>query len=167
MKFTYSNADSFVVKIVGGQYSDWHQLDPQLIRKYDSYYRADAVGLIAAENYAFQVIPATTNGLITEKANQVAGLVVKNYNRSGFAHKNYSGVGAYADDGQLKSGAKVFYVTAANAKTISTTVKGAKSNPCVGIQTIIDAYEKGEDSTPIAFRLIGKVTQNDLDHMCI
>ena len=165
VKFTYSNADSFVVKIMGGQYSDWHQLDPQLIRKYDSYYRADAVGLIAAEDYAFQVIPATTNGLITEKANQVAGLVVKNYSRSGFAHKNYSGVGAYADDGQLKSGAKVFYVTAANAKTISTTVKGAKSNPCVGIQTIIDAYEKGEDSTPIAFRLIGKVTQNDLDHI--
>ena len=56
VKFTYSNADSFVVKIMGGQYSDWHPLDPQLIRKYDSYYRADAVGLTAAENYAFQVI---------------------------------------------------------------------------------------------------------------
>lgn len=165
VNFTYNNADSFVVKIKGGQYADWYQLDPQLIRKYDSYYRADAVGLIASDDYAFQVIPATTDGLMNEKANQVTGLVVKNYSREGFAHKDYSGVGAYADDGQLKSGAKVFYVTAASAKTISTTVKGAKSNPCVGIQSIIDAYEKGEDSTPIAFRIIGMVTEKDLDHM--
>ena len=165
VKFTYSDADSFVVKVMGGQYTDWHQLDPQLIRKYDSYYRADAVGLTAAENYAFQVIPATAGDLLTEKANQVSGLVVKNYSRSGFAHKGYSGVGAYADDGQLKSGAKVFYVTAANAKTISTTVTGAESNPCVGIQSIIDAYEKGKDSTPIAFRIIGKLSKSDLDHI--
>ena len=78
VKFTYNNADSFVVKIKGGQYSEWHQLDPQLIRKYDSYYRADAVGLIAADDYAFQVIPATADGQITEKANQVTGLIVKN-----------------------------------------------------------------------------------------
>ena len=165
VKFTYNNADSFVVKIKGGQYSEWHQLDPQLIRKYDSYYRADAVGLIAADDYAFQVIPATTDGQITEKANQVTGLIVKNYSRSGFAHKDYNGVGAYADDGQLKSGAKVFYVTKESAKTISTNVEGAKANPCVGIQTIIDAYEKGKDSTPIAFRIIGKVSKSDLDHI--
>ena len=33
----------------------------------------------------------------------------------------------------------------------------------MGIQTIIDAYQKGKDTTPIAFRFIGLVEKDDLD----
>ena len=66
-------------------------------------------------------------------------------------------------DGTLKANAKVLYVTKNNAKTISTDVAGAAQNPCVGLQAIIAAYEKGEDKTPIAFRFIGLIKKADLD----
>ena len=158
-----SGAISYNVYVKGGQYSDWTKIDYQLVRNYGTYGRADVVGLKAG-SYALKVVPV--DGTKAEKAtaaNEVSGLTVTNYDRSGFAHFNYSGIGAYNDDGTLKSNAKVFYVTKNTAKTISTTVAGAESNPCVGLQAIITAYEKGGDTTPIAFRFIGLVTKDDLD----
>ena len=99
-------------------------------------------------------------------ANTVSNLTVKNFNREGFAHFNFEGIGAYNNDGTLKSDAKVLYITASTAKTVSTEViTGAnnKKETVTGLQTIIDAYQKGYDTTPIAFRIIGKVSLADLD----
>lgn len=158
-----SGAISYNVYVKGGQYADWTKIDYQLVRNYGTYGRADVVGLKAG-SYALKVVPV--DGTKAEKAtaaNEVSGLTVTNYDRSGFAHFNYSGIGAYNDDGTLKSNAKVLYVTKNTAKTISTTVAGAQTNPCVGLQAIITAYEKGQDKTPIAFRFIGLVTKDDLD----
>lgn len=158
-----SGAISYNVYVKGGQYADWTKIDYQLVRNYGTYGRADVVGLKAG-SYALKVVPV--DGTKAEKAtaaNEVSGLTVTNYDRSGFAHFNYSGIGAYNDDGTLKSNAKVLYVTKSTAKTISTTVAGAQTNPCVGLQAIITAYEKGQDKTPIAFRFIGLVTKDDLD----
>ena len=92
-------------------------------------------------------------------------MVVKSYNREGFAHFKYAGVGAYNNDGTLKAGAKVLYITAKTAKTVSTTVNTGKQETITGLQSIIDAYSKGKDTTPIAFRIIGKVNLSDLDHI--
>ena len=42
------------------------------------------------------------------------------YDRSGYAHYNYySGVGAYNNDGTLKQGVQVIYVTDSNKDSIS------------------------------------------------
>lgn len=98
-------------------------------------------------------------------ANTASNLVVKSFNREGFAHFKYDGVGAYNNDGTLKAGAKVLYITAKTAKTVSTTVNTGKSETITGLQAIIDAYSKGKDTTPIAFRIIGKVSLSDLDHI--
>ena len=91
---------------------------------------------------------------------------VANYVREGFAHLNHSGVGAYKNDGSLKEGAKVFYVTKNTIKTITSSVvvdgKG-KTETFKGLQHIIDAYQKGYDTTPMSFRLLGKISVNDLD----
>lgn len=65
----------------------------------------------------------------------------------------------------LKAGAKVLYITAKTAKTVSTTVNTGKLKAITGLQSIIDAYSKGKDTTPIAFRIIGKVNLSDLDHI--
>lgn len=65
----------------------------------------------------------------------------------------------------MKAGAKVLYITAKTAKTVSTTVNTGKSETITGLQSIIDAYSKGKDKTPIAFRIIGKVSLSDLDHI--
>lgn len=63
----------------------------------------------------------------------------------------------------MKAGAKVLYITAKTAKTVSTTVNTGKLETITGLQSIIDAYQKGEDTTPIVFRIIGKVSLSDLD----
>ena len=160
----FADATSYIVYIKGGQYSEWTKLDDQLVRDYGTYGRADAVGLLAGSDYAFKVVPLFANAATPSEANanEASGISVRNYDRAGYAHFNYGGVGAYDDNGQLKSGAKVFYVTKNTAKTISTNVAGAEQNPCVGLQAIIDAYQKGVDKTPIAFRIVGMVDVSDI-----
>ena len=140
------------------------KIDAQLIRQYKSYYRADVLGLKAG-TYSVKVVPVNAEGAEIAGANTASNLVVKSYNREGFAHFKYAGVGAYNNDGTLKAGAKVLYITAKTAKTVSTTVNTGKPETITGLQSIIDAYSKGKDTTPIAFRIIGKVNLSDLDHI--
>lgn len=145
-------------------YIDDKKIDAQLVRQYKSYYRADVLGLKEG-TYSVKVVPVNADGKEIAGANTVSNLVVKNYNREGFAHFKYDGVGAYNNDGTLKAGAKVLYITAKTAKTVSTTVNTGKLETITGLQSIIDAYSKGKDTTPIAFRIIGKVNLSDLDHI--
>ena len=145
-------------------YVDDKKIDAQLIRQYKSYYRADVLGLKEG-TYSVKVVPVNADGKEIAGANTASNLVVKSYNREGFAHFKYDGVGAYNNDGTLKAGAKVLYITAKTAKTVSTTVNTGKSETITGLQSIIDAYSKGKDKTPIAFRIIGKVSLSDLDHI--
>ena len=145
-------------------YVDDKKIDAQLIRQYASYYRADVLGLKAG-TYSVKVVPVNAEGTEIAGANTASNLVVKSYNREGFAHFKYDGVGAYNNDGTLKAGAKVLYITAKTAKTVSTTVNTGKLETITGLQTIIDAYQKGEDTTPIVFRIIGKVSLSDLDRI--
>lgn len=145
-------------------YVDDKKIDAQLIRQYASYYRADVLGLKEG-TYSVKVVPVNAEGTEIAGANTASNLVVKSYNREGFAHFKYDGVGAYNNDGTLKAGAKVLYITAKTAKTVSTTVNTGKLETITGLQSIIDAYSKGKDKTPIAFRIIGKVNLSDLDHI--
>ena len=145
-------------------YVDDKKIDAQLVRQYASYYRADVLGLKEG-TYSVKVVPVNAEGKEIAGANTASNLVVKSYNREGFAHFKYAGVGAYNNDGTLKAGAKVLYITAKTAKTVSTTVNTGKSETITGLQSIIDAYSKGKDKTPIAFRIIGKVNLSDLDHI--
>lgn len=145
-------------------YVDDKKIDAQLIRQYASYYRADVLGLKEG-TYSVKVVPVNADGAEIAGANTASNLVVKSYNREGFAHFKYDGVGAYNNDGTLKAGAKVLYITARSAKTVSTTVNTGKLETITGLQSIIDAYSKGKDKTPIAFRFIGKISLSDLDHI--
>lgn len=144
-------------------YVDNKKIDAQLVRQYKSYYRADVLGLKEG-TYSVKVVPVNAEGAEIAGANTASNLVVKSYNREGFAHFKYDGVGAYNNDGTLKAGAKVLYITARSAKTVSTTVNTGKLETITGLQSIIDAYSKGKDKTPIVFRFIGKISLSDLDH---
>ncbi len=160
-------AKRYNVYVKGGQYDDYTRIDSSLVRNYGTYGRADIVGLKAG-TYAMKIVPVNEEGAeLTELANETTGMGVRNYSREGFAFMNGYSPGAYNNDGTLKPDAKVFYVTKHSAKTITTKVKtGSKDaniTTCTGIQTIIDAYQKGYDTTPVAFRFIGLITKDDLD----
>ena len=145
------DAKTYNIYVKGGQYADFTKIDAQLVRNYGTYGRADVVGLQAG-TYTMKIVPVSAEGSeIAAQENTTSDLEVRNYSREGFAFINgCPGPGAYNSDGTLKSGAKVFYVTKNTAKTITTTVKtGSKDSnitTCTGIQTIIDAYQKGSGS---------------------
>lgn len=161
----YDGAKSYNVYVKGGQYADYTKTDSELVRSYGTYGRAEAVGLKAG-TYSMKVVPVNEDGTEnTDAASEATDMTVTNYSREGFAHFGFNGIGAYNDDGTLKDGAKVLYITASTAKTVSTQVKTSSkgSETVTGLQAILDAYQKGYDTTPIAFRIIGKVTLSDLD----
>ena len=168
VKFSPVNsAKTYNVYVKGGQYADFTKIDDELVRNYGTYGRADVVGLQAGA-YTIKIVPVNAGGAeIASQEATTSELEVLNYSREGFAFMNGYAPGAYNSDGTLKDGAKVFYVTKNTAKTITTTVKtGSKDSnitTCTGIQTIIDAYQKGYDTTPVAFRFIGLITKDDLD----
>ena len=162
----YTNYHAYI-RPQGGTYT---QLDQYLLRNYGTYCRVDAVGLKAGK-YQLKIVPVDASGNeVAAQAKETAVLTATAYDRNGYAHFNekYNGIGAYKNDGTLKSGAKVFYVTANTAKKITTNVitdnKG-KTTTCTGMQAIIDAYQKGQDTTPLCFRIIGTVTTSDMDKL--
>ena len=162
----FDNAESYNVYVKGGQYPDYTRIDKELVRDYGTYARADIPGLIAANGYSVKVVPVTGGNEVESAASEATGINVANYSREGFAHLNYQGIGAYNDNGTLKYNAKVLYITSKTAKTITTKVMvGSKLSEVTGLQSIIDAYQKGTDTTPLAIRIIGKISKDDLDHI--
>ncbi len=162
----YDGASSYNVYIKGGDYSQYTVIDRQLVRNYGSHGRADALGLKPATDYSLKVVPVIDGAEDMSKASEVHGLEVKAYDRAGFAHLNYQGVGAYNDDGTLKKDARVLYVTAATAKTVQLDVVVGDKNKTetrTGIQNIIQAYEKGKETRPLAVRIIGQIKDTDMD----
>ena len=139
----------------------WTRVDPELVRLYPDYGRADVVGLRPG-SYRLRVVPVTAGTEQPDAAMETDVLTVTAYDRQGFAHKNHEGVGAYQDDGTRKPGAKVVYVTAATAKTVTAQLP---SGSFTGVQAIINAYQKGNVTEPLAVRFIGMVSADDLDYM--
>ena len=163
-------ADSYnaYVKEKDGEYV---KLDDELIRHYKTdkdYYRADALGLKEG-TYIMKIVPVKDGKEVASKALETEEIAVASHDRSGFAFSSDSkyktGSGAYNDDGTLKQDAVVLYVTKDTAKTVTMTVKTDtnKTTKCDGIQTIIDALQKGNETRPVDIRIIGTVTKNDLD----
>lgn len=157
-----SDAKSYNVYVKGGQYADYTKVDQQLVRNYGSYGRVDVVGLKAG-NYSLKVVAVDANGAETSAYGVADNLKVVNYDRQGFAHKGISdGVGAYNNDGTLKAGAKVLYVTKNTFKTIKASLSdGKKTVEYTGIGDILLAKQKGQDKTPLAVRVIGEIKTAD------
>lgn len=156
--WTITSGQTYTVSIrpEGGSYT---QIDNELVRNYGTYGRADMVGLKAG-NYQFKITSSNGDTAESEVFTAVA------HDRNGFAHVGMTGIGAYNNDGTLKSNAKVIYVNANNAKTVSTSVitssKGATTT-ATGLQDIIYYYQKGYDKTPLAIRIVGTIKAADMD----
>ena len=157
-----SSAKTYNVYVKGGQYADYTKVDEQLVRNYGSYGRVDVVGLKAG-NYSLKVVAVGADGKEMEAYGVADNLKVVNYDRQGFAHKGVrDGVGAYNNDGTLKAGAKVLYVTKNTFKTIKASLSDGKNDvEYTGIGDILLAKQKGTDSIPIAVRIIGEIKTAD------
>ena len=105
-----------------------------LVRDQGNNVRIDIPGLKAG---SYTLTVNVGGSTLTE-----SGIEVYNYDRSGFAHFNYTeGVGAYKDDGTLKENAIILYVTDENKNTVSLTCNG---KTVTGIGNILNSV--GQDS---------------------
>ena len=166
----FEGAKTYNVYVKGGQYSDYTKIDAELVRDYGSYGRADVVGLRAATDYAIKVVPVNASGVeLTGCGSEVTGVDVRSYRRDGYAHYHATeGVGAYNNDGTLKAGARVIYVSKANAKTVTlsmATGSNGKEETRTGIQDILQAYEKGVETRPLAIRIVGQLKYEDMPEL--
>ncbi len=161
----FNGAKSYNVYIKSNSDNNYVKLDSELVRNYGSYGRADAIGLTAGL-YSFMIVPTDdAKAEMTANSSVSAFVKVDNYDRQGFAHFNYTGVGAYNDNGTLKTGAKVVYVTKDNCNTVTldviTSNKGTTTKG-IGIGNILYLKQKGYDQTPWALRIIGCITSKDI-----
>lgn len=149
-----SGADSYNVYYTGGGQTN-KKIDTQLIRSYGTYFRADVLGLTAG-TYTVSVKPVIAG--VEGAGTATASLTVLAQDRTGFAFQGGRIPGGYNIDGTLKSGAVILYITQNTKNTVSLNVTGATTNPCVGLQTILDGFKKGSDTRPLVVRLIGNIT---------
>ena len=150
------------VKSASASDSAYVQLDDELIRKYPSYMRADAVGLKAGD-YVMKIVPLNNGKENTSAAIVSDKLTVKAHDRSGFTFSSNSpvknGVGAYNNDGTLKSNASVLYVTEANKNTVKMKIGNTEYT---GVAAITQAIKAKSNCQPVAIRIIGQVTLSGL-----
>lgn len=94
-----------------------------------------------------------------------SGIEVTAYDRSGYAHFNYtSGVGAYNDDGTLKDNAIVIYVTDDNKNTVKIPYNNDKT---AGIGNIFSSSSNivrtlAQNNIPLVVRFVGTVSETGL-----
>ena len=149
-----SGAQTYNVYYTGQGVTD-KKIDDQLIRSYGSYFRADIPGLQAG-TYTVKVKPVISG---VEGAGTTTGnLTVSAQDRNGFAFAGGRVPGGYKADGTPKDNAVILYITQNTKNTVSATITGATTNPCVGLQNILYAIKKGQETRPFIFRLIGNIT---------
>ncbi len=161
-----AEVDKYNVYYKGTDDADYVKIDDELVRYYGSYYRADALGLKAGV-YTIK-IATVKNGAETDSVISDP-ITVEAQTREGYAfdssspYYNSEGVGAYKNDGTLKDNAQVIYVDNTNANTVTHTVMvNGKAYEGVGLVNILALREKNKaETTPLAIRLIGQVTDVD------
>ena len=143
---TSANLDKAFVSYSSDNGTTWSKIDDELIR-FDSNTnkaRADILGLKAG---SYKV--KADNGVNYS----IKDVTVTKDDRSGYAHfNNNKGIGAYNNDGTLKSNAIVVYVNDANKNTVKATINGKEQT---GLVNIIKAATNANESLDI--RILGEI----------
>ena len=132
---------------------EYTKLDDNLMLENDGIINAYILG-ISAGIYEVEV---KAIGLGSNVAKDIS---VSAQDRSGYAHFNATeGVGAYNNDGTVKEGTKIIYVTNENKNTVTCEINGTEY---VGLVNILQAQYKSD--TPMLVRIIGKITTNQWNY---
>ena len=147
-----------------------------LVRDEGNGVRIDIPGLKAG---TYDLTVTTSSGTVSQ-----SGITVENYDRSGYAHFNYTeGVGAYNDDGTLKDNAIVLYVTEDTKNTVTLSY-GGKTVSGIGnilnsagakpktnekgnvLSEVINTNQEilkdlGTNNIPLVVRIVGEVKGGD------
>jgi len=152
--------------LYAGEGIDPTRIDGPLIRGYGDYFRADIPGLKAGR-YRFHVKALDAAGAVVSEVRSPE-IEVTAHIREGYAFYDRSGrfaPGGYTEDGTVKAGARIIYVSKSTVNTVSCTVvneRGA-SVPVTGLMNILEARGKGYDKSPLIIRMIGLIKAEDIN----
>ena len=148
-EWTDSSASQATVMYRLSGTTSYTAVDEELIRQISATTaRVDVLGLKGNSSYDFRI--ETSDKEIIE----IADVQISAYDRSGYAHFGAtSGVGAYSNDGTLKSGAQVIYVTEETKNTVTATINGKEYE---GLVEILQNARR--TSNPINIRIIGTIS---------
>ena len=125
----------------------YQAIDKDLIRLKGNTIRVDFVGLTSG-TYDLKL---EYNGNTYSSA-QVNNVEILSYDRSGYAHFKNESVGAYNNDGSLKSDTVVVYVSDATKNTVTATIAG---KTYIGISAIIKALK--DSNVPLDIRILDEI----------
>ena len=108
------NAEGITAQYSVANANAWYDVPQEQIRVADGKVRADIVG-VAEGTYDVKILIANKDVVLED-------IAVGAYDRNGYAHFGYDkGIGAYDDDGTLKDGALVIYLTDENKNDITNS----------------------------------------------
>lgn len=166
-----SNANDYAAYLVDYTGTE-HKLNDNLIRKYEDYYRVDAIG-IPVGTYKIKIVPKINNVEDLTKAALTSELMAVSYDRCGFSFssesptrklgsetENYTG--GYSNDATIPSNAQILYITDNNKDTVTLDVinnSNGEKVACTGLGTIFATRAEGYDKTPLIVRFVGTVKE--------
>ena len=145
-----------------GEGIQMQKVDDCLVRQYADYFRVDVPGLKAG-SYTLTVKALGADTQVLSEST-TGNLTVAAHNREGFAFTDGYVPGGYNLDGTVKNGAKILYVSAQTANTVTCNVNDGKSEvEQTGLANILQAYGKGKDKAPLIIRVIGTIRKEQID----
>ena len=134
----------------------YNELDENLMITEDELLNCYILG-IESGNYEIKIEAEGKNSSFIK---QFSDINVLKQDRSGYAHFGYTGgVGAYNDDGTVKEGTNIIYVTNENKNTVKLTINGTEY---VGLVKILQAQYKS--NVPLLIRVIGSIKTNQWNY---
>ena len=161
INISFTTLDGYSYKVYyrpeSGTDYDFVELEDELMIAEGNTLRCYVLG-IKAGTYKVKIEATDTDGTIF--GIKLRDIEVSAQDRSGYAHFGAAGgVGAYNNDGTVKSSAKIIYVTNENKNTVTCEING---QTYVGLVNILQAQYKS--STPMLIRVIGKITTNQWNY---
>lgn len=161
INISFATLDDYSYKVYyrpqSGTDDDYVELEDELMIADGNTLRCYVLG-IKAGTYKVKIDAIHTDG--TFFGITLRDIEVSAQDRSGYAHFGATGgIGAYNNDGTVKSSAKIIYVTNENKNTVTCEING---QTYVGLVNILQAQYKSD--TPMLIRVIGKITTNQWNY---
>lgn len=132
--------------------AEYSQLDDNLMISSDGGVDCYILG-IKKSVYRIKIEAESENELAIKHYD---GIEVSAQDRSGYAHFGYDeGIGAYNNDGTVKDGTTILYVTNETKNTVTMTINGTEY---VGLVDIMQKLYQVDH--PVLIRVIGRITTN-------
>ena len=156
ISLTYESGFEYKILYKSDEDTEYLELDSELMIAHDDKIDCYILG-IKKGNYKVKIEAESDNATASRVYEDI---FVDAQDRSGYAHfGSTEGIGAYNNDGTVKEGTTILYVTNENKNTVTMTIKGVEY---VGLVDIMQKLFQCEN--PVLIRVIGTIYTNQWNY---